>query len=246
MVKESDLLVDFSASEFAGENSVFDCSYKFGYKHEKISMSDQIKRILELFPGLNSPKNEIVWKNLPEGAEGWYAVPYWRAVGDNYEMAMARLFSAISRERNFINILNGMTGEKNLRKNRQSSISLETIAKVQGSDIIIIPIQTGIRFRGKSARLSKDLFLINEFGIGSFEAGCILLTHPMRFSSYVDLWLDCSGDEFSKNGENFSFVPYYSVYTKNGDLEMNFNFRFCGEANPRCGTVSGFNPEFFN
>lgn len=244
MVKESDLLIDPSVSEFANENTVFDCTYKFGYKHEKISIADQAAKVQELFPGIGKLEKNIIWKKLPDCAEGWFAVPYWEAIGNDYETAMEKLFSVIKEKMNFSNLLNGMMESSNLRKNEQSAAALSLIAKKQDSDIIIFPIQTGIRFRGKSVRLSKDLFLINEFGIGSFEAGCILLTHPMRFSSYLDLWIDCGGDEFSKGGNNFFHIPHYSVHLEGGILKVKFDFHACSVANPRAGTASGFNPEF--
>jgi hypothetical protein len=50
----------------------------------------------------------------------------------------------------------------------------------------------------------------NEFGLGVFAFGCMLLTHPERLSTGDTLMIDCSGDEYSVRGDyTFDRVPLF-------------------------------------
>jgi hypothetical protein len=50
----------------------------------------------------------------------------------------------------------------------------------------------------------------NEFGLGAFALGCMLITHPERLSDINTLMIDCSGDEYSLRADTiYDRVPLF-------------------------------------
>jgi hypothetical protein len=82
--------------------------------------------------------------------------------------------------------------------------------------------------------------MANEFGLGAFEIGCMILTHPERLISSDDLWIDCVGNEYAPVGVgDFSSVPFFSF--RGG--EVRFGTRWIADAYGRCGSASFFLPQ---
>jgi len=80
----------------------------------------------------------------------------------------------------------------------------------------------------------------NEFGLGAFATGCLLITHPNRLAQYDDLWIDCAGDEFApKAGGRFVCAPCFRFL--GGGLW--FGARGLDRAVPYYGSASALLPE---
>lgn len=75
-------------------------------------------------------------------------------------------------------------------------IMMKTIGQKQKSDILIIPAQLGMMYRGSSMRRAQEIFSKKEFGFGAFEVGITILTHSDRFVCQEDLGVGCPGDKY--------------------------------------------------
>jgi len=106
-----------------------------------------------------------------------------------------------------------------------------------GFDILVVAAQFGLRHRGRSVRRAREVFMDNEFGLGAFEIGCMILTHPERLQHFDDLWIDCTGNEYSYNGNGvFSRAPYFHFHDGNAGL----NAGWVNGAYEHYGSASGF------
>jgi len=105
----------------------------------------------------------------------------------------------------------GKLGMQYLRQHERTVKKFEALAEQQkGYDILVVAAQFGLRHRGRSVRRAREVFTVNEFGLGVFEIGCMLLTHPGRLQDYDDLWIDCAGDEYDDAGAGSS--GFYSLF----------------------------------
>jgi hypothetical protein len=77
----------------------------------------------------------------------------------------------------------------------------------------------------------------NEFAVGVFTIGCMLLTHPERLSTGDTLMIDCGGDEYSVRGDyTFDRVPLFD-YDAAG---IEFSIFYEDRARNLWGTPTGF------
>ena len=118
---------------------------------------------------------------------------------------------------------------------------LKILANQQaGHNILIIPVQFGLLHRGQSVRRAREVFQSNEFGLGSFQVGIMLLTHPERLVQWDQLHLDCAGDEYAPGADGvFCHAPLFLFH--GGGL--GFIAYPCGHAGGGFGSVSGFLPQ---
>jgi hypothetical protein len=96
-----------------------------------------------------------------------------------------------------------------------------------------------MRHRGKSVRRARETFSGNEFGLGAFAMGCMVLFHPEHYVKWEQLHTDCAGDEFDPDADGaFSMAPLFNF----GD-ELAFDACDVSGARPYFGSVSGFLPQ---
>ena len=206
-------------NQFANEETASDYTYSEGC--EILSIEEQIRKIAEIF-GLNSTEALEYVKNLlelPEGAEGWFAISRWDKVGTTYNRAVEIVLAKLGESRKVYNYRKGKLGEKYLRQHQRSINMWEKFYSEQSGDIIIVPAQFGLRHRGKSVRRARETFSINEFGLGIFASCCMLLTHPNRLQKYNELEFDCSGDEYNWVADGgWSHCPGF--YFNDGEVEL--------------------------
>ena len=236
------------------ESEVVSSNYTYPkeYKGPK-PIAQQVKTIATMF-GLDGAQALEFAKNLPtlpEGAEGWFAIPKVSAVAkqfpaitdkaEQYCEAVKLVHTKLADSRSFFtNYLNGEIVPSKLRQHARTATFLENLEAEQTGDILIIAVQYGMRHRGKSVRRARETFASNEFGLGAFAIGCMALVHPERYVRWEELDTDCAGDEFAPDaGGVFSEAPF-------------FRFRYYGlvfgaggvsYAYVRCGSVSGFVPQ---
>ncbi len=122
--------------------------------------------------------------------------------------------------------------------------SLKIITETQPGDILIVAAQLGLRHRGRSPRRVREMYTVNEFGLGSLEAGSIILTHPERLGGFLELSMDCPGDEFAPNVDDghdakiFSGTPNYG-FDIGGIKYRIYDF---SAISGRSGSATGFLP----
>jgi hypothetical protein len=121
------------------------------------------------------------------------------------------LLEAFAKRRRFSNRIVDRLEETFLRQSERSILAQEILDdQQQGSDILVVAAQAGMLHRGTSARRTRVAMAGNEFGLGVFAVGSILLTHPERLSSTETLMIDCCGDEYSLHGDRiFDRVPLF-------------------------------------
>jgi hypothetical protein len=171
----------------------------------------QVTELRKLFPSLGSCQEKLARRELPEGAEAWFAIPRWQALGSTYNEAVEILLGVLSAKRRFSNRIVGKLGAMYLRQTERSALAEKILGEQQESnDILVVAAQAGMLHRGSSARRTRVAMAGNEFGLGVFSFGCMLLTHPERLSTVDTLMIDCGGDSYSVRGDyTFDRVPLF-------------------------------------
>jgi len=218
--------------EEVGSNRVYPPTYRVR------PVEAQVTELRKLFPGLGACQEKLSRKPLPLGAEAWFAIPRWQALAPTYNEAVDRMIAVLSTRRKFSNRLIGKLNDKFLRQSERSKLAEKILGEQQqGSDILVIGAQAGMLHRGSSARRTRVAMAGNEFGLGVFAIGCILLTHPERLSTGDTLMIDCSGDEYSVRGDyTFDRVPLFD-YDMAG---IEFSIFYEDRARNLWGTPTGF------
>ncbi|MEI6143983.1 MAG: hypothetical protein WCP91_00085 [Candidatus Berkelbacteria bacterium] len=240
------------SNQFASEETASNYTYPPEYKGPK-PIEEQITalaKMLDLDPAsalafaMNLPA-------LPEGAEGWFAIPspvalaakHFANLADPAEQncaGISLIHAKIAASRKFYNYREGQITTTQLRVAIRTAEALAQITETQKGDILIIAAQLGLRHRGKSVRRAREVMSANEFGLGSLMIGSIVLTHPERFVRWEQLHMDCAGDEFSPGaGGDFVNAPYLRF----GDGEVRFSTYWVSSAHAHYGSASAFLPQ---
>lgn len=225
------------SNEFADEEVKSSYTYPKHYKVKGITEQTNILR--QLIPGIGFADEKIVDQSLPANAEGWFAIPKWQSVAKTYGEAVQKVLDLLKKQRkgDFYNNRENQLGEKYLRQHAKTAKMFQKLADdQQGYDILVVPAQFGLRHRGRSVRRAREVFTANEFGLGAFAVGIMLLTHPEREVQWEQLHIDCAGDEFAPVADgDFRYAPYFFYY----DVLKFFTFRV-GFAYGYYGSASGF------
>lgn len=203
-------------------NEVVSSNYAYPKEYKRKEIAEQVKLIGEIF-GLETKEAlefiKTLPKELPEGAEGWFAIPKVSAVAkkhfpsitnpaEQYCEAVNMVLGKIAESRNFHNYRNGEIISSKLRQHSRTVNFIEQLENSQQGDILIVAAQYGMRHRGKSVRRARETFASNEFGLGAFAICCMALVHPDRYVLWEELDTDCAGDEFSSFADGvFSGAP---------------------------------------
>ena len=177
-------------------------------------------------------------KPVLDGAEAWFAIPRWQALAPTYNEAVEMMLGALAIRRKMSNRIIGRLGPTYLRQSERSKLAEKILSEQQqGQDFLVMALQAGIRHRDRSARRARVVMDGNEFGLGVFAVACILLTHSERLSSENALMIDCSGDEYSFQGDStFDRVPLFD-----DDIAgIEFSIFYEDRARNLWGSPSGF------
>lgn len=198
----------------------------------------QVTELKKLFPSLGSCMEKLARKPLLEGAEAWFAIPRWQALAPTYNEAVELMLGVLANKRKFSNRIIGKLSDKYLRQSERSKLAEKILGEQQeGSDLLVVGAQAGLLHRGSSARRTRVAMAGNEFGLGVFAIGCIVLTHPERLSTGETLMIDCSGDEYSVRCDyTFDRVPLFD-YDIAG---IEFSIFYEDRARNLWGTPTGF------
>jgi len=218
--------------EEVGSNRVYPATYRVR------PIEAQVTELKKAFPGLGSCHERLARRQLPEGAEQWFAIPRWQAIASTYNEAVEMVIEVLSSRRRFSNRIMGKLGATYLRQAERSKLAENILAdQQQGNDILVVGLQAGLLHRGSSARRTRISMAPNEFGLGVFAFACMLLTHPERLSTGDTLMVDCGGDEYSVRGDyTFDRVPLFD-YDLSG---IEFSIFYEDRARNIWGTPTGF------
>ena len=224
------------SDKFIAEETISRREYPASYRVRPVEA--QVTALREAFPALGGCIERLARNQVPEQAEAWFAVPRWQALAPTYNDAVGMVADVLESKRRFSNRIAGNLGPKYLRQNERTRLAEDILAKQQpGSDILVLAAQFGLRHRGCSARRARVVMAGNEFGLGAFALGCMLITHPERLSLIDTLMIDCSGDEYSLRADTvFDRVPLFDFDL--GGLE--FSVFFDDRARDLWGTPTAF------
>ncbi|MFO0704579.1 MAG: hypothetical protein U0517_01210 [Candidatus Andersenbacteria bacterium] len=226
------------SNQFAGEEVSSSYVYPAGYKVKPVA--DQVSILRRYFPGLGPDKKDT-GRDLPTGAEGFFAIPRWDKIATSYNEAVEKVLTAIKSTRQLYNYRENQLGADRLRQHQRTVSMFAQIGEQRTGDTLVIPAQFGMRHRGRSVRRAREVFTANEFGLGAFAIGCMLLTHPERLTRYEDLWIDCSGDEYNvpDGARRWFRAPYFGI----GGGRVWFGAYWVHHAHELYGSASGFLPQ---
>lgn len=200
------------SNQFANEEVPSNYGYLSGYKKPK-GMTEQTNLLRQLFPGIGFADEQLATRDLPKGAEGYFAIPRWETLAPTYGEAVQKVLDMIKKTRNgkLYNYCEGKLGPQYLRQHAKTSKAFQVLGDQQkGYDILVVPCQFGLRHRGRSVRRAREVMIASEFALGAFANGIMILTHPERLQHDNDLWIDGGGDEFSPDaGGRFDFAPSF-------------------------------------
>ena len=224
------------SNQFADEEVQSSYAYPKGYKVKGIT--DQTNILRQLFPGIGFADEKLAEQPLPPNAEGWFAIPKWQTLAPTYGEAVEKVLAMIASKRKFYNYRDGQLGAEYLRQHQKTVKMFQKLGDGQKDfDILVVPAQFGLRHKGRSVRRAREVFAANEFGLGAFAIGIMLLTHPEREVQWEQLHVDCAGDEFAPGaGGDFSNAPIFCF--RDGEVEFYANWYVIAHEN--YGSASAF------
>ena len=234
--------ITFLESFYPNDETESEYGYPDGYVIK--SLSEQIESTvcffdLEQEDYGNAMRYACNLPELPSGAEGWFAIPKWQAIARTYGEAVEKMLSLLGHIRPLENWREDHLGEKYLRQSERSERMFATICEQQMGNIILFPAQFGLSHRGRSTRRARKVFVDNEFGLGAFSSGCMLLTHSKREQvDFGQIHIDCPGDEYISDGGSGPFVCAPSFFF-NTD-KIHFQVSWVGGTNSQSAPASGF------
>lgn len=169
-------------------------------------------------------------------ADGWFAVPRYELVSEHYQTAVDVLLAALARTRPLVHWPQKRTESYTLSPLDGTARLMKSLFDRTDGAFAPLQAQTGRRFKGLAPkRVGRRFWGVmqqNEFCLGVFAVGCILLTHPERLVDDRSLWIDCAGDVCLPGRR----VPYFGF--ANGAL----HFEQCSRwiAGPQSGSATGF------
>ena len=223
---------------FANEEVASNYGYPQGYAVKPVC--EQLVELSKHFNGLNTSSVLACSKELPAlpaGAEGWFVVPRWEKVASSYNEGVEKVFDLIGKTRTFYNYRKCALSPNYLRLSERTAFALQMIGEKQKGDFLLIPAQFGLTHRGRSVRRARVLYAPHEFGLGSFIAGCMILSHPERLVQWEQLHIDCPGDEYAPDAvDRFSYAPLFYF----DDDGVAFYAGWVEHASEAYGSASGF------
>mgnify|MGYP001574395251 CR=1 FL=1 len=245
-----DIIASFIAEnrltdKFKDEEVKSNYSYPSGYKvKDLVPQSNDLRGLIGGVGFFDQDYLTLVQSGkiaLPDGAEGWFAIPQWQKIAPTYNEAVEKVLALIASKRKFYNWREGQLGPDRLRQHPRTAHALDVIAEQQkNADILIVPAQFGKRHAGRSVRRAREVFTSPEFGLDAFTNAVMLLTHPERLTRFEDLWIDCAGDEYAPGADGaFGRAPVFRF----GDGRVKFGAHWVGDASGYCGSASGFVPQ---
>jgi len=229
------------SNQYADEEEESNYGYLSGYKPK--SMTEQTNFLRQLIPDIGYANEKLAEQPLPQGAEGYFAIPRWQKIAPTYGEALQKVLDLIKQTRDgkFYNYREGQLGSDRLRQHAKTAkVGAKLGQEQEGYDILVVPCQFGIKHRGRSVRRAREVMNAQEFGLGAFAVACMILTHPERLKHYDDLWIDCAGDEYDPVADgSFGGAPIFSF----GGGGVGFGGDYVGIADGDCGAASGFVPQ---
>jgi hypothetical protein len=144
---------------------------------------------------------------------GYFAVIYEPGFNKSdamYRNALGFLLKKTASLRSFYD-MSANIDKENIRVSSRSQRMMQKIAETQKGDIIIIATQLN-RCPGLSVREVRKTYANNEFGLGAFQGGAIILANPDWTMIAGRPGINCPGDEMLSVNNQFSDVPRFRSF----------------------------------
>ena len=188
-------------------------TFGYGSDHKLAPLAEQMAIAQKIFPQLESFEESAAAKELQLGAEGKFLIARWQNIAPTYNEAVEVILAKLSEQRGgrFKNEGRDLLGYDLLRQTTKKTEMFQKLGDEQkGHNVLVVDAQFGLRHRGKSVRRARVVMETNEVGLGAFELGFMLLTHPDRLQSGVALWIHAIGDESTPGADGvFSHAPFF-------------------------------------
>lgn len=224
--------------EFADEEVESGFGYLSGYKPR--SVVHQMITLKTIFSSIGSFHANAAVKELLAGAEGLFLIPRWRRIASTYGQAVEIVLDELNKARKgkFYNYRVGELGPNCFRQTAKKRKMFQKLGDEQiGHGVLVVPAQFGLRHRGRSMRRARAVMGGSECGLGAFEVGIMLLTHPDRLADIDDLWIECAGDEYAPESDgDFCDAPRFNF----SDGFLRFDTGEINDPSGGSGTPSAF------
>lgn len=226
---------------YASEEMKSIYGYPEGWKLKDILEQLIILQKIKEFKALNARHVIRVAEHpldVPEGADGLVVIPKPSKIANSYNEAVILMTELMEENRkDWFNYRRGQLGPEYLRLTEKTKQAIIRLEKETPGDYLVIPIQTGLCYSGRSIRRTRVMFIDGEFGLGPYEVGIILLTHPERLQKSEHLGINCAGCEYSPVADSkFSDGLYLDWH--NGELR--FDNYWVGYVFRNFGSASAF------
>lgn len=236
---------------YENEETDFKQDYLSQNRNRPKSIFEQLKILRDIFPELYSANTSMADTPHPPEAEGWFVIPPWKKIANNYVGALRVILQKIRTRTggpHFLNSFEGLIdscGDANidLQPTQQTVQFWDKIKEKQKRwDFLIIPAQRGLRHKGRSPRRACRVMNSSEFGLDAFSVGVTLLTHPGRLSNPQDLHIHCIGDEYNEwprcDDSKFDHTPSFYAQAMSGNIALSIHP--LNEADHLGGSATGF------
>jgi len=239
-------LAQFSAVlSYADERVVSSFGYSAGFRFRTTRV--QVEDSLRLFPHLDaSYVNKLVIDNgnCHAKAEFTAVIPKWQSVANTYGEALMIVVALLEKlyGDKFKNYRGEKLTDEYVRLVEKTAQAYQQLGASQPGDFLVFDAQFGERWAGASIRHGRVRYLQEEFGLGPYEVGILLLTHPDRITGENQLYIDCSGVEHRADPK-----AVFSLCLRFGwsgiDQRLGLNYGRIGFRGKRWGAASGFLPQ---
>lgn len=240
-----------TTNPFASELVSSNYAYPEGYAPK--DLAGQLAVLAKLYPDFDI-SYVAAPRRLPEGAELFQLVPKLSSVarangiedpyGTGYGRCLEIMLGHLNASRKFHNYREGRLGPDRLRLLPSTRKVLEKLEASVSGDFVVIPMQSGMLYRGSSARRSRweieHAESPEQWSLPAWVVGHHLLTHPERLSTGSELWLDCPGDEYFPDADG-QFEDALDFGFRGGTLSVDYGW--ADDASDGYGAASGFLPE---
>ena len=239
-------LVQISAIlPYADERVASSFGYPSGFRFR--TPRAQVQSLRELFPQLDASHVKSLvkakGKRHPQ-AEFTPVVPKWQSIAKTYGEALMIVVALLKKLHG--DKFNNYRGEKltdaHVQLIEKTTLAYQQLGASQPGDFLVFDAQFGKRWAGASIRHGRVRYLEEEFGLGPYEVGILLLTHPDRITGIDQLYIDCAGCEYRDDPKgSFSLCLYFFWSGINQQLVLRYHG--IGPQNRQWGSVSGFLPQ---
>lgn len=150
--------------------------------------------------------NSISQKKLPEDADAFFVGVDPSLLSETYSEALEMVIKVLSKNRKFK--VDVKIDLKHIRSGAFQEAMLDNIFEDQGNPVVIYPAQLGEAYYGLTPGKVIRRMRVCKFGLSTFQALTILLTHHELLVNKNELAICCVGDEYCSDGKyNLDSAP---------------------------------------